>query len=108
MVANAIRYSPDGGKITVRVYTQDNTVRVSVTDQGLGIPAEQREEVFRKFARVKRSDERVRGGRGIGLFISRFFVEAHGGQVGVESEEGKGSTFWFWVPTLGPATVIDR
>ena len=108
MVTNAIRYSPDGGKITVRVYTQDNTVRVSVTDEGLGIPAEQREEVFRKFARVKRSDERVRGGRGIGLFISRFFVEAHGGQVGVESEEGKGSTFWFWVPTLGPATVIDR
>lgn len=102
LVSNAARYSPDGGQITVRVYTQDGTARVAVTDQGIGIPAEQIDEVWRRFARVKHDDERIQHGRGLGLFISRFFVGLHNGQMGVDSEVGKGSTFWFWVPVDGP------
>jgi signal transduction histidine kinase len=98
LINNALRYSPDGGLITVKAYTLNDTVRVEVSDQGMGIAAEDTDEVFRKFARLKHADERVRGGRGIGLFISKFFIEAHGGRIGVQSKVGEGSTFWFWIP----------
>jgi two-component system phosphate regulon sensor histidine kinase PhoR len=104
LVANAVKYSPDGGLVRVAVQPMVDAVRVEVSDQGVGIPLEAQEEVFRKFARLKQPNERVRAGRGIGLFISRVFVEAHGGRIGVQSKPGEGSSFWFWVPvTARPA-----
>ncbi|MCC7494509.1 MAG: GAF domain-containing protein [Fimbriimonadaceae bacterium] len=98
LVSNAIKYMPDGGPVKVVVGRENGNVRVAVTDRGPGLAKELHEAVFQKFARVQQSDDRVRAGRGIGLFISRFFVEAHGGQIGLDSEVGQGSTFWFRVP----------
>jgi two-component system phosphate regulon sensor histidine kinase PhoR len=98
LVTNAVRFSPDGGRVGVRVTGRGDQLSVEVSDPGIGISADNQEEVFRKFARLKHLDQRVRGGRGIGLFISRAFVEAHGGRIGVNSQEGSGSTFWFTVP----------
>jgi two-component system phosphate regulon sensor histidine kinase PhoR len=98
MLTNAVKYSPDGGRIEVRVKPDLDGVRVEVADQGVGIPEEHHETVFQKFGRVAQQDERVRAGRGIGLFISRVFIEAHGGRIGLQSAEGEGATFWFSVP----------
>ncbi len=98
LVSNAVKYSPDGGAIEVRVRPVSEGVRVEVTDHGLGIAKEHHEQIFQKFARLQQTDERVRGGRGIGLFISRFFIEAHGGQIGLDSDTGQGTTFFFTLP----------
>lgn len=98
LVNNAIIYSPDGGEIQIRLRTAGDNLRFEVQDNGLGIPPEHHEQVWQKFTRFASGNERVRTGRGIGLFISRFFIEAHGGNVGLQSEVGQGSTFWYEIP----------
>ncbi|NUP99043.1 MAG: GAF domain-containing protein [Armatimonadetes bacterium] len=103
LLNNAVKYSPDGGEVRVAAAVAGHGLRIEVRDAGVGISKEQQEQVFQKFARLQPTDERVRGGRGIGLFVSRAFVEAHGGSIGLESEPGKGSTFWFTVPFHPPA-----
>jgi signal transduction histidine kinase len=80
---------------------------VAVTDRGPGIPAEQRELVFEPFHQVDTSDSRARAGSGLGLAIARRIVERHGGVIGVESTEGRGSTFWFRIPSA-PASRAPR
>ena len=94
-LSNAIKYSPAGGRVLVRAEPDESTVRVSVSDEGLGIPVDQRVEIFSKFFRVDSSDTREIGGTGLGLALCREIVEAHGGSIGFESGEGAGSTFWF-------------
>lgn len=106
LITNAFKYSPDGGEVTVRAKRVEAGVRFEVSDEGVGIAEENHETVFQKFARVAQQDERLRAGRGIGLFISRVFVEAHGGRIGLDSEVDHGSTFWFEVP-LQPPTESD-
>lgn len=96
LLENAIKYTRGGDQITVRAGTRDGELLVSVADSGPGIPAEDLEKIFDKFTRVTK-DDRPKG-LGLGLAFCRMAVEAHGGSIWVESEEGQGSTFSFTLP----------
>ena len=101
LVHNAVKFSPDGGEVTVRVRPDGDGVRVEVVDHGIGIARADQPRIFERFYKADRA--RVRGGgTGLGLAISRHIVAAHGGRIGVESEEGRGSTFWFTLPSRPP------
>jgi two-component system, OmpR family, sensor histidine kinase VicK len=99
LVENAIKYSPEGGPITVRVRGGDE-ITVSVSDRGVGVTKEQAERLFERFYRVDSSLARTTKGVGLGLFICRSLVEAHGGRIWVESRPGEGSTFSFTLPAM--------
>ena len=102
LLGNALKFTPATEAITVTVEANDDMVRVAVSDTGPGIPREYRERVFEKFGQV---DAVLRGQRfstGLGLTFCRLAVEAHGGHIGVDSEVGRGSTFWFVLPRNGP------
>jgi signal transduction histidine kinase len=99
LVDNAIRYSPDGGTITVGAAVRDDTLEVTVSDEGIGIPQGDQEQIFRKFYRGADAELRVgAGGTGLGLFIARGLVTAMGGRIWVASREGEGSRFSFELP----------
>lgn len=115
LLHNAVKFSPDGGEVTVSIRSdaEAGLVEVAVRDQGMGIPRADRARIFERFYKADRA--RVRGGgTGLGLAIARHIVEGHGGRIGVESDEGRGSTFTFTIPVAGPpsetpgaATSID-
>ncbi len=94
LVGNAVKYSPRGGKITINVddYSDDQII-ISVSDEGIGIPPEQVDKLFQKFSRVETGEGREIRGAGLGLWICREVVEAHGGKIWIESELGKGTKF---------------
>jgi signal transduction histidine kinase/CheY-like chemotaxis protein len=99
LVTNAVKYSPDGGSITVRCRERGlHHVVIAVIDHGLGIPPEQVGKLFQKFERVRSEEHMKISGTGLGLYICRLIVEGHGGQIWVESEPGKGSTFAIALP----------
>jgi signal transduction histidine kinase len=95
LIGNAIKFTPCDGSITVRAESTSDGVRVSVADTGRGISSEELPHVFGRFWQSKRTDRR---GLGLGLAIAKAIVEAHGGRIWVESEVGKGSTFFFTLP----------
>lgn len=95
---NAIKYSPDGGIITCRLFETHNHVILSITDQGLGIPKKDLKHVFDRFFRVDKARSRAQGGTGLGLAISKEVIEMHHGRIWVDSVEGKGSTFYISLP----------
>jgi signal transduction histidine kinase len=97
LLSNAIKYSPDGGTVQVTAEQVDGRVRVTVRDEGLGIPNELQQRVFAKFFRGD-ADESGIPGTGLGLTIARSVVEAHGGRMNFESTRGKGSLFWLELP----------
>ncbi|MBS1954866.1 MAG: HAMP domain-containing histidine kinase [Cyanobacteria bacterium SZAS-4] len=101
-LTNAIKYAPENSLVTVRCEKDGNFVRASVIDQGRGVPREKQEVIFEKFQQVDEADARVMGGKGLGLAICKSIVEQHGGTLGVVSESGNGSAFWFRIPIRTP------
>lgn len=97
LLSNALKFTPEGGRVTVEVTNSAADLRVAVQDSGIGIPSSQLGAIFERFWQVIRDDRR---GQGLGLFISRHIVEAHGGRIWAESEQGKGATFIFTLPLL--------
>ena len=95
---NAIKYSPDGGKITVSMKTTDDQMILSIKDQGLGIPKEDLPKIFDRFYRVDKARSRAQGGTGLGLAIAKEIVKQHNGFIWAKSEYGKGSTFTIVLP----------
>jgi two-component system, sensor histidine kinase and response regulator len=102
LLGNALKFTPSSGVITVAVEANDDMVRVAVADTGPGIPREYRERVFEKFGQVEAASRGQKFSTGLGLTFCRLAVEAHGGRIGVDSEVGHGSTFWFVLPRRGP------
>ncbi len=98
LVANALKYTPRGGSVEVTAVEGEGSVRFEVKDSGSGIAPEHHERIFEKFFRVSGAPS---GGVGLGLYLAREIVEAHGGRIGVESAPGLGSRFWFTVPRAG-------
>ena len=102
LLHNAVKFSPNGGDVTIRVADRDGEVLVAIQDHGVGIPRQDLGRIFERFYKVDRA--RLRGGgTGLGLAISRHIVEQHGGRIWVEAEEGRGSTFSFAIPVAGSA-----
>lgn len=98
LLNNAIKFTPDNGSISVIAKKDDKTIEVSISDTGIGIPAHMQEDIFDPFVQVDASNKRKYGGTGLGLALTKRFVEMHKGKIWVESEEGKGSTFTFTIP----------
>jgi signal transduction histidine kinase len=112
LLGNALRFAPKGTRVLVRARAQAaaaardhrvadlGSIRIEIRDEGPGIPPEHQAGLFEKFFRVPGSPA---GGSGLGLFIAKGLVEAHGGRIGVESEPGRGASFWFTLPAAPPA-----
>lgn len=105
-LSNAIKFSTPGAVVRVHGTLRDGRVRVSVTDTGRGIPEHFHSHIFQKFSQADSSDQRQKGGTGLGLAITKELIERMGGQVGFDSHEGRGSTFWFELPVLAESLPL--
>ena len=107
LISNAIKYSPLGGEVRVEVDASDHDLTLSVTDHGIGVPADKLSRIFEKFERVDNRDTRQAGGTGIGLFLVKHLVERHEGTISVTSTVGKGTTFTVHLP-LNPREASNE
>ena len=98
LLSNAIKYSPDGSEVSLSVTLDGGSIETSVTDRGIGIPRDEITQLFERFHRARNVSSRYYGGLGLGLYIAKAIVEAHGGAINVESEEGKGARFTIRLP----------
>lgn len=105
LLGNAVKYSPPGESVVISVAQSDGLVEVRVTDKGRGIPPQLRDAIFEKFKQVDAKDHKQKGGSGLGLAIAKALIEQQAGSIGVDSEEGIGSSFWFKVPVAQANTV---
>jgi signal transduction histidine kinase len=103
LVTNAVKHAPPGSSVSVEVIDRGDTVRVSVRDEGPGVPAAFVPHLFAPFAQADSTDTRARGGAGLGLYIVRTLIEAHGGTVGYDPAQGGGATFYFELPLALPS-----
>jgi signal transduction histidine kinase len=108
LVENAVRYTTDGGRVSVGVYHDGDAAVVRVSDNGIGIPLEAQARIFERFYRVDRARSRDRGGTGLGLAIVKHVAELHGGGVQLDSELGRGSIFTARIPALSPPSQRIR
>jgi two-component system, OmpR family, sensor histidine kinase VicK len=104
LLENALKYSPGDSTVRVRLDLNDDFALLSVKDEGIGIPQDQQEQLFERYFRARNVSITSYGGLGLGLYISRDIVERHGGRIWVESEVGRGSTFYVALPLLSPAS----
>ena len=104
LLSNAIKFTPEGGRVEVKTMRADGSVEISVSDTGVGIAPEDQETIFEEFRQVGTDYAHKREGTGLGLSLTKKFVEMHGGKIWVESELGKGSTFTFTLP-FNPSPV---
>ena len=98
LLSNAVKFTPEGGRVDVDAVSADGVVEISVSDTGIGIAPQDQETIFEEFRQVGTDYAQKREGTGLGLTLTRKFVELHGGKIWVESELGKGSTFTFTLP----------
>ena len=102
LVDNAVKYTPEGGEMVISLESNDSQVKLRVLDNGIGISPEDQPHIFDRFFRVDKARSREAGGSGLGLSICKWIIEAHGGEISVESEPGKGSTFTVTLPVAPP------
>ncbi|RKD71265.1 HAMP domain-containing protein [Sinobaca qinghaiensis] len=107
LISNAVKFSPNGGNITISMQNSQDNVMVSVTDQGLGIPEKELPKLFSKFHRVEGEKRQKIRGTGLGLAVCKKILEDHNGRIMVTSEEGKGSTFTFYLPALDGEELLQ-
>ena len=105
LLSNAVKFTPEGGKVTVQAITEEGFVRVSISDTGIGIPLDQQEKIFSEFYQADDPSGQLQEGIGIGLALTRRQVELLGGEIWLESEPSKGSTFYFTIALRRPAEV---
>jgi two-component system sensor histidine kinase VicK len=98
IISNAMKYSPEGGRIVFKVKEKDTEIVVSISDEGVGIPKNNLDKIFDRFYRVDKARTRKLGGTGLGLAIAKEMVTAHGGRIWATSVEGKGTTIYFTLP----------
>jgi signal transduction histidine kinase len=103
LISNALKFTPDGGKVEVTVAAEQDQAVIAVTDTGIGIPAADRERIFERFFRTENATRQAIPGTGLGLTITKAIVEAHHGTIAVDSEEGRGTTFRIRLPLPPPA-----
>lgn len=98
LLDNAIRYSPPGGIVSINIMSDGKDVKFSISDTGIGIPKKEKDSIFKKFFRGSNATKAHTEGNGIGLYIAKNIIEAHGGKIWFDSEENKGTTFYFTLP----------
>ncbi len=108
LVSNAVKFTPEGGRVDVRVRAREDQAIIEVRDSGMGIPADEQEFLFERFFRSSTATEQAIQGTGLGLAISKAIVEAHGGEITVASEEGTGTTFRIALPLHAEGEVTER
>ncbi len=108
LVSNAIKFSRESGEVSLSINEHDGLVEVRITDCGPGIPADKRESIFERFKQVDEKGKREQLGTGLGLAICKEIIDQHGGTIGVESELGKGSTFWFKISAAKKAGEVSE
>ena len=106
LVSNACKYSPQGARVTIQAREEDEGVRIDVSDTGIGISPEDQEQLFTKFFRADNSPTREVSGSGLGLYITKHLIEAHGGRIWASSRIGEGTTFSFTWPKAGQAAAV--
>jgi PAS domain S-box-containing protein len=105
LLSNAIKFSPEGETVTISAKHSPQSLRIAVADNGRGVPASHRETIFERFRQVEAADGRRKSGTGLGLPICKQIVEQHGGEIGVDSEDGLGSSFWLEIPAAAGQTT---